>query len=249
MLTPIDESLRKGYNLVKSDAGKMDHPTPEQEFSVDELCSRYELSKQSLYERLKAIGVKGYKKKGCGNSVFFSPEMVFQLDFVDKQLLQGTTLRQLRKVTEEFRNGGIDAEGSDDAEEKVIDIGTTYSMLEETDKKTAATSEALISFEQREKQAQALATAFTTAVGNALKDTQAVVGDPLLSHRRLAEAAKEEYFLSTKQLAEILGITNATINKWGGKAIRNGFVLKKVADGYWIVEKATLEQLTQPDFD
>lgn len=223
-------------------------PTDQQEFSIEELCSRYEISKQALYGRLKAIGVKGYKKKGAGQSVFFSAEMVFQLDFVEKRLLQGTTLSQLRKITDDFRNGNADdfviEEEQEVKESKVVDIGTNFSLLEDTEKKTAETSEALISFEQREKQAQALAAAFTHAVATALKDTQAVVGDPLLVHRRLSEAAKEEYFLSTKQLGEILGITNATINKWGGYAIRNGFILKKVADAYWVVKKGTLEELT-----
>jgi DNA-binding transcriptional regulator YiaG len=228
----------------------VEHLSPETDLSVEDLCNRYEISKQSLYDRLRTIGIKGFKKKGMGVAVFFSPEMVFQLDVVDRRILAGTTLRQLKKATDEFRNGGsglVEEEEQEERKNKVVDIGSTYSLIEETDKKITETTDALVSFETRERQAQALASAFTTAVGTALKDTQAVVGDPLLVHRRLSEAAKEDYFLTTKQLAEILGITSGTLKKWGSNTIRNGFVLKRITDAYWVVIKATLEQLTMVD--
>ena len=226
----------------------MEHLSPEADLSVEDLCNRYEISKQSLYDRLRTIGIKGFKKKGMGVAVFYSPEMVFQLDVVDRRILAGTTLRQLKKATDEYRNSGSALMDEMEApEQKVVDIGSTYSLIEETDKKITETTDALVSFETRERQAQALASAFTTAVGTALKDTQAVVGDPLLVHRRLSEAAKEDYFLTTKQLAEILGITSGTLKKWGSNTIRNGFVLKRIADAYWVVVKATLEQLTMVD--
>jgi DNA-binding transcriptional regulator YiaG len=225
----------------------MEHLSPEAELSVEELCNRYEISKQSLYDRLRVIGIKGYKKKGMGVAVFFSPEMIFQLDVVDRRILAGTTLRQIKKATDEFRNGGgaLD-EGEQATEQKVVDVGSTYSLMEETDKKIAETTDALVSFEARERQAAALAAAFTTAVGNALKETATVTAEPLMVHRRLSEVAREEYFLTTKQLAEILGITSGTLKKWGTNTIRNGFVLKRVGDAYWVVVKATLEQQTTP---
>ena len=228
----------------------MEHLSPEADLSVEDLCNRYEISKQSLYDRLRTIGLKGFKKKGMGVAVFFSPEMVFQLDVVDRRILAGTTLRQLKKATDEFKNGGnalMDEEEQEVRKNRVVDIESSYSLIEETDKKITETTDALVSFETRERQAQALASAFTTAVGTALKDTQAVVGDPLLVHRRLLEASKEEYFLTTKQLAEILGITSGTLKKWGSNTIRNGFVFKRITDAYWVVVKATLEQLTMVD--
>jgi hypothetical protein len=113
----------------------------------------------------------------------------------------------------------------------------------DSEAETAAKATALAKFGEREEQAQQLARAFTTAVGQALQDTQQVVADPLRTHRLLAEAAKEEWVLSAAQLAEVCGVERATITSWRPSTVRCGFLLNAVSEGLWEVRKATREEL------
>ena len=67
-------------------------PVPTGESSVQDLCARYSLSRQSLYPRLNAVGVTGERR---AQRTFFSPAEVFQLDAAHFYLSQGYGLKEI----------------------------------------------------------------------------------------------------------------------------------------------------------
>jgi DNA-binding transcriptional regulator YiaG len=98
-------------------------------------------------------------------------------------------------------------------------------------------------FAEREEQAKQLAKAFVMAAGEVLQDTREVVTDPLRTHRLLAEAAKEEYWLSGSQLAEVCGVSSATVTNWRPHTVRCGFWLEANGTGLWEVRRATRDEV------
>ena len=68
-------------------------PVPLEEVTAKDLIARYEVSKQTLYTRLSAVGVSGTKR---GKQVFFNSEEVFRLDAGHHFLSKGYGLKDLR---------------------------------------------------------------------------------------------------------------------------------------------------------
>ena len=66
---------------------------PAEEVTAKVLVDRYEVSKQTLYTRLSAIGVTGTKR---GKQVFFNQSEVYQLDAAHYFLSKGYGLKDLK---------------------------------------------------------------------------------------------------------------------------------------------------------
>jgi DNA-binding transcriptional MerR regulator len=223
--------------------------TPTQDLSVEDLKARYGISKQTLYSRKNAAQVVGKHLKG---RTFFTPEEVWCLDQVAAFVERGLTLAQIEKQVREWKveQGEPDlkpGQPQPDLQPLHNPPHNSYTVgvpqAPDSEAETAAKATALAKFGEREEQAQQLARAFTTAVGQALQDTQQVVADPLRTHRLLAEAAKEEWVISATQLSEICGVGRATITGWRPSTVKCGFLLSAVSDGLWEVRKATREEL------
>ena len=223
--------------------------TPTRDLSVEDLKARYGISKQTLYARKNAAQVVGKHLKG---RTFFTPEEVWCLDQVAAFVERGLTLSQIEKQVREWKveQGEPDlrpGQPEPDLQPLHSPPQDAYTVgvppAPDSQAETAAKATALAKFAEREEQAHQLARAFTTAVGQALQDTQQVVADPLRTHRLLAEAAKEEWVLSATQLAEVCGVGRATITGWRPQKVKCGFLLTAVSDGLWEVRKATREEL------
>ena len=70
-------------------------PLPAEEVTAKDLLGRYEVSKQTLYTRLSAIGVMGAKR---GKQVFFNQEDVYRLDAAHHFLSKGYGLKDLKEA-------------------------------------------------------------------------------------------------------------------------------------------------------
>ena len=70
-------------------------PVPLEEVTAKDLIARYEVSKQTLYTRLAAVGVSGTKR---GKQVFFNSEEVFRLDAGHHFLGKGYGLKDLGRA-------------------------------------------------------------------------------------------------------------------------------------------------------
>ena len=187
-------------------------PLPSSEVTAKDLIARYEVSKQTLYTRLSAVGVTGTKR---GKQVFFAPVEVHQLDAAHHWLSKGYGLKDLREAVASC------------AADEVVDVdagGPGPSSAHEQMELTIAP--------QQERVVMGL----TMAVREALQATiPPAPKDPLAPYRMLKEAAEENYQLTSQSVREILGLSQSTINSWGPEVRRNGFVLKKVGPGRWRV--------------
>jgi hypothetical protein len=192
-----------------------------EEVTAKDLISRYEVSKQTIYTRLAAIGVTGTKR---GKQVFFSPVEVHQLDAAHHWLSKGYGLQDLRNAAEEG------------AGDQVVDVGLP------TPEVSAHQQMELTIAPQQERVVMAL----TTAVQQALQaSTPAPPKDPLAPYRMLQEASDKKFQLTSQSVREILGLSQSTINSWGPEVSRNGFLIKRVGPGRWRVfqEEDDLDQV------
>ena len=231
----------------------MPFTTPTGDLGVEDLKLRYDCSKQTLYSRLKAAALTGKKVKG---RTFFTPEEVWCLDQVATFVERGVSLNEVSRLVEDWKKKQRpepdlqpgypepDLRPGPEPELRVVDDGGHgVPPAPEGGNEVAASATALAVFAEREEQAKQLARAFTTAVGQALQETKEVVSDPLRTHRLLAEAAKEEYWLSGSQLAEVCGVSGATVTSWRPHTVRNGFWLEANGTGLWEVRRATRDEV------
>ena len=230
---------------------------PTTDLTVEDLKRRYGISKQTLYARKNASQITGKHIRG---KTYFTPEEVWCFDQVATFVERGMTLPQIEKLVHEWKAGKPEADVTAGIEQDItagqaepdLQVLTTppfdamsVGVPPAPDSDTEATerNNALAKFAEREEQAHQLARAFTTAVGQALQDTQHVVADPLRTHRLLAEAAREEWVLTNAQLAEICGLSGSTISGLRPSAVRCGFVLTAIGINLWDVRKASRDEL------
>jgi DNA-binding transcriptional regulator YiaG len=227
--------------------------TPTGDLGVEDLKLRYDCSKQTLYNRINAAALVGKRVKG---KTFFTPEEVWCLDQVATFVERGVSLNEVSRLVEEWKQKQApepdlqpgypepDLRPSQEPDLRVVNAtGHGVPPGPDNSEEVAASATALAVFAEREEQAKQLARAFTTAVGQALQDTKEVVSDPLRTHRLLAEAAKEEYWLSGSQLAEVCGVSSATVTNWRPHTVRCGFWLEANGTGLWEVRRATREEV------
>lgn len=215
--------------------------TPTENQSVEDLKARYGISKQTLYGRKNAARISGIRIKG---KTYFTPEEVWCFDQVASFVERGMTLPQIEKLVADWKSKEQvepDLQVLTTPPFDATSVGVPPAPNHITD--TAETAAGLSVIAEREEQAKQLARAFTTAVGQALQDTREVISDPLRQHRLLAEAAREEWVLTSQQLAELCGVSSGTTSGWRPSTIRCGFVLTSIATGLWEVKKASREVL------
>lgn len=187
-------------------------PVPMEEVTAKDLIARYEVSKQTLYTRLGAIGVTGSKR---GKQVFFDSEDVFRLDAAHHFLSKGYGLKDLKEACGSFTDQVVEVDAQED------DVAPVSQQQME-----------LTIAPQQERVVLAL----TTAVRQALEATAPVpLRDPLRPYRMLQEAAENKYQLTSRSLQEILEVSLSTVHGWGKEVSRNGFRLKRVGAGRWRV--------------
>ena len=201
---------------------------PEGDLTVNELCERYEVSRTIVYQRVEAAQAKSYRK---GPKVFFKPSEVWKLDQLEQRLRSGTSLRELAKEVKEWESGKPQTYEAVASEV----VGFTNPPVRGVEPNNNVTS---LSKKRQEENVQLVA-AFTTAVGQALKDTRETVADPLTAQRQLLEAAEKDYLLTTRQLAQVCGVARSTLNKRGKRTVLYGFLLERVTELSWKVRRAS----------
>ena len=183
---------------------------PAEEVTAKVLVDRYEVSKQTLYTRLSAIGVTGTKR---GKQVFFNQSEVYQLDAAHYFLSKGYGLKDLKSASV-----SCDSDSTDSGSGSPSPINSDVTEL--------------VIAPQQERVVMAL----TASIREALQSTTPPPPrDPLLAYRQLQEAFEQKYQLTSQSLREILGVAQSTVNSWSSTVSRNGYILKKVGAGKWRV--------------
>ena len=168
---------------------------PLEEVTAKDLIARYEVSKQTLYTRLSAVGVSGTKR---GKQVFFNSEEVFRLDAGHHFLSKGYGLKDLREAC---------SADSVPAGDEVVEVGgpapgagappSNHQQME----LTIAPQQANVVM------------ALSAAVQQALQASAPTPpSDPLRPYRLMQEAAENRYQLTSRSLAEILEISISTVH-------------------------------------
>ena len=183
---------------------------PAEEVTAKVLVDRYEVSKQTLYTRLSAIGVTGTKR---GKQVFFNQSEVYQLDAAHYFLSKGYGLKDLKSASVSF-----DSDSTETGSGSPSPINSDVTEL--------------VIAPQQERVVMAL----TASIREALQSTTPPPPrDPLLAYRQLQEAFEQKSQLTSQSLREILGVAQSTVNSWSSTVSRNGYILKKVGAGKWRV--------------
>ena len=183
---------------------------PAEEVTAKVLVDRYEVSKQTLYTRLSAIGVTGTKR---GKQVIFNQSEVYQLDAAHYFLSKGYGLKDLKSASVSF-----DSDSTETGSGSPSPINSDVTEL--------------VIAPQQERVVMAL----TASIREALQSTTPPPPrDPLLAYRQLQEAFEQKYQLTSQSLREILGVAQSTVNSWSSTVSRNGYILKKVGAGKWRV--------------
>ena len=177
-----------------------------------DLMERYGVSKQTLYTRIKAVGVTGSKK---GKVVIFSSADVYQLDACHQRLGQNYTLKDIQDARDDFYTDS----------EPFVDI-TADSSVSPNHEQTE------LSIPKHRADVFALTQAIKDAI---VATTPPPPTDPLAPYRMLRESCNEKYQLTSQSLREILGLSQSTINSWDKEVQRNGFLLRRVGPGKWRV--------------
>ena len=191
---------------------------PAEEVTAKVLVDRYEVSKQTLYTRLSAIGVTGTKR---GKQVFFNQSEVYQLDAAHYFLSKGYGLKDLKSASVSF-----DSDSTDSGSGSPSPINSDVTEL--------------VIAPQQERVVMAL----TASIREALQSTTPPPPrDPLLAYRQLQEAFEQKYQLTSQSLREILGVAQSTVNSWSSTVSRNGYILKKVGAGKWRVYREEVQEV------
>ena len=184
---------------------------PAEDVTAKVLVDRYDVSKQTLYTRLSAIGVTGVKR---GKQVFFNQSEIYQLDAAHYFLSKGYGLKDHKDASVSFDDETSDSGSPQTASSSPKDVTE------------------LVIAPQQERVVMAL----TASNREALQSTTPPPPrDPLLAYRQLQEAFEQKYQLTSQSLREILGVAQSTVNSWSSTVSRNGYILKKVGAGKWRV--------------
>lgn len=194
-------------------------PLPLEEVTAKDLIARYEVSKQTLYTRLSAVGVSGTKR---GKQVFFNSEEVFRLDAGHHFLSKGYGLKDLREAC---------SADSVPAGDEVVEVGGPAPGAG-----APASNNQQMELTIAPQQANVVM-ALSAAVQQALQASAPTPpSDPLRPYRLMQEAAENRYQLTSRSLAEILEISISTVHSWGKVVSRNGFQIRRVGAGRWRVD-------------
>ncbi len=197
-------------------------PIPEYPVDGEYLRRRYRLSKAAFHNRKNALpSVKGLRE---GKRVLFTPDEVYIFDAMDFYIDKGFTLEEVAAAQKVFETA-IETEEGDDEEYQRIDTPTQGQLALSP---------------QADKFGREMAAIIAKAVEQLAPQPQR---DPLRTLRLLKEAAEEEYVLTTRMLADVMGFSPETIHGFRSPEHRHGFELTKVGPGKWTVRRLKKSEL------
>ncbi len=197
-------------------------PIPEYPVDGEYLRRRYRLSKAAFHNRKNALpSIKGMRE---GKRVLFTPDEVYIFDAMDFYIDKGFTLEEVAAAQKVFKTA-IDTEEGDEEE---------YQRIETSTQGKLALSP------QADKFGREMAAIIAKVVEQLAPQPQR---DPLRTLRLLKEAAEEEYVLTTRMLADVMGFSPETIHGFKNPEHRHGFELTKVGPGKWTVRRLKKSEL------
>ncbi|BAU13050.1 hypothetical protein LEP3755_35860 [Leptolyngbya sp. NIES-3755] len=184
-------------------------------FSIKDLENRYSLVRSNIYNRLDGLKRKGYDMQPetrSGKSIYNAMQVAV-MDALDRHLKSGSAIASFPTLEEANLSYG---QGQDNPQLSYVKQDRELEKAEVRSKPQGFLGEGLI-----EVFLKGLAVIFPPPLPPARK------GLELASYRELNEAAKEEYQLSTLNIANLLGLKPSTIAGYGEQFEDAGFIFTR----------------------
>ena len=222
-------------------------PTPLNDLTNDDLLERYGITKPTLFKRRDAlVDNKWITPQRVGPRIYYSPRDVHLLDqcswWVSKGYSVPEVVAHMKNQEKAYKNGeGRYQEGWDGAENAftsaddagVVDIEAETSTSELIYQGVQESTGVVPSKETLLKIRQ--------AVRDGVLD--AMPKDNLSVYDFLEKAANKGYVLTSKVLADGLGVKSSTVNSWPDESNRLGYRLTRIAKGNYRVRPLTDEEI------
>lgn len=184
-------------------------------FPVSQLQNRYNIVRSAVYTRLEALNIKPEKQ---GGRAYVNGEQLKLLDALDDHIEKGGT-------TAEFVESRADSGQLDKPSGQAGQSGELTLSSGQLQKSSGQTGQFTIT-EQHSALAgliEAIASRLMPMIASQLKPAP----DPLASLRGLEEAYRNQWLLSTSELAQLLKLSPATVRSYGEQFSDAGFVFTR----------------------
>ena len=185
-------------------------------FPVSELQHRYNIVRSNVYNRLEALDIKPEKQKG---RAYVNGEQLQMLDALDEHIEKGGTTSEFVALR---ADSGLVEKSSG---QQHLSTGQIQKSSGQLDLSNGQAGQFPIT-EQHSALAgfiEALASRLIPMIASQLKPAH----DPLASLRGLEEAYRNQWLLSTSELAQLLKVSPRTVRGYGSPFEDAGFVFTR----------------------
>jgi DNA-binding transcriptional MerR regulator len=215
-------------------------PLPATDVDTSYLLARYGITKPTLFKRRDVLVKNDWvKPQKVGSRVYYSAQDVHLLDCLHYWSSHAFNLTEvenhLRQQEEAYKQA--DREEEENAFEPLPDEAyevksqNTTTDLVVRGLQTSAKDLQLLGEEFVEK--------FAQRVGDVVRE--AMPQDLLAGHDFLSKAADKGYQLTSKLLAEALGLKSQSLSGWTDRYEKYGFIIVRVSRGHYRVERPSQE--------
>jgi len=184
-------------------------------FPVSELQHRYNIVRSNVYNRLEALNIKPEKQRG---RAYINGEQLQLLDALDEHIEKGGTTSEFVASTD----SGLVEKSSG---QQHLSTGQIEKSSGQQHLSTGQVGQFTLT-EQHSALAgliEALASRLMPMIVSQLKPAH----DPLASLRGLEEAYRNQWLLSTSELAQLLKVSPRTVRSYGEQFSDAGFVFTR----------------------
>ena len=198
-------------------------------FPVSQLQHRYNIVRSAVYTRLEALNIKPEKQ---GGRAYVNGEQLKLLDALDDHIEKGGTTAEFVESRADDRqlhlsSGQIENSNGQTGQpgELMLSSGQLPNSSGQLEKSSGQVGQFTIT-EQHSALAgliEAIASRLMPMIASQLKPTP----DPLASLRGLEEAYRNQWLLSTSELAQLLKVSPKTVRSYGEQFSDAGFVFTR----------------------
>lgn len=191
-------------------------------FPVSELQHRYKIVRSAVYTRLEALNIKPEKQ---GGRAYVNGEQLQLLDALDEHIEKGGTTSEFVESRADDRQQHLSSGQLEKSSGQAGQSGESNLSSGQLEKSSGQTGQFTIT-EQHSALAgliEAIAFRLIPMIASQLKPAH----DPLASLRGLEEAYRNQWLLSTSELAQLLNVSPRTVRGYGEQFEDAGFVFTR----------------------
>lgn len=191
-------------------------------FPVSSLQHRYKIVRSAVYTRLEALNIKPEKQ---GGRAYVNGEQLRLLDALHDHIEKGGTTSEFVESRADSGQQHLSSGQAGQSGELIPSSGQLQKSSGQLEKSSGQVGQFTIT-EQHSTLAgliEALASRLIPMIASQLKPAH----DPLASLRGLEEAYRNQWLLSTSELAQLLNLSPKTVRSYGEQFSDAGFVFTR----------------------